>query len=157
MDGKNGLASAMETAWVAQCWVDGLEGDCKQPLLNKLLTAEERQPFLLTMHRRMGHPSADRTVKFFKAAGITDEAIFFQLRDLIRRCTVCRSRKRPDADPVANISIISKQFNNTLAVDVMFFEGVMILKMVCVGTRLFQGEVILRKTTVSMYTCMQAR
>ena len=100
---------------------------------------------LRTLHLRWWHGSALEMKRLLTAAGISSN-IIEKVDQIVNTCKVCRTWHKPGERPMAQLRLTT-QFNNTVQVDLLFPQGMIVLHVVDEATRWSAAKPIKSKNT----------
>ena len=110
------------------------------------LTAErlgDKTKIAKKLHAQFGHPASHKLHKLLERAGKGDDKELKQeLNKVSANCEICRDYTKPSPKPVVGFPHASN-FNETVAMDLKFFEGHIILHLIDHLTR-FSSAVIIK-------------
>ena len=86
------------------------------------------------LHQQFGHPTHDKLLQLVKTAGVEDGEFQDQLKKVAENCTTCIKFKRKNPRPIMGMSL-SKDFNNTVAMDLKQYGQKYILHIIDLATR----------------------
>ena len=112
--------------------------------VNEILTAsatESVERVAMKLHRQFAHPTPEKLKKLLKDAGKHDVKLHEAVDMVSASCAICRIYKRPVPRPVVSLSL-SDTFNGTVAMDLKFLEGSIILVLVDLATRYCVATII---------------
>ena len=95
---------------------------------------KEKKKMAIKLHQQFGHPPYERLAEMIKLAGITDEKFHEILESHSETCETCQRYGKTNPRPVVGMSL-SKEFNSTVAMDLKFFHGDIILHIIDLATR----------------------
>ena len=87
-------------------------------------TPEERSSLILALHKRQYHRDSKQIKKMLNASGVPLH-ILSHVDDIINSCEVCRAFAAPGAKPLAKLGVAGR-FNQTIYVDLIFFDSVIL-------------------------------
>ena len=96
------------------------------------LTSEQKA---LKLHRQFAHPSAERLLKLVKAAGNGDKVLENEIKEVSRKCKICKVYKKAPSRPVVGMSLGS-DFNDCVAMDLKQYQNIYLLHVIDHVTRL---------------------
>ena len=86
------------------------------------------------LHRQFGHPSSSKLLSLIKNAGIVDKKLEEAVISYSDSCDTCRKFSRPSPRPVVSLPMATN-FNETVAMDLKYYEGGYFLVLVDLATR----------------------
>ena len=101
-------------------------------LIKRFDYAKELLQQAKNLHRRLGHPSADRLIRHIRAVG-GDEELVRQVKDVTTQCYDCKKGGGPRHKPTCSLPIT--EFNHTVAIDVAEYRQKKFLKIVDLFSR----------------------
>ena len=82
------------------------------------------------LHYQFGHASKDKLIKLIRRAGRDDEGEVIKcLDDVEKECEICQVYAKPSPRPVVSLPH-ANYFNETVAMDLFFFKGSIVLHMI---------------------------
>ena len=102
---------------------------------------EEKFQIASKLHTQFSHPSQDKLQKFLKQAGVNDYQFLSILESISFDCQICAKYKRSNPRPVVGFSL-AKEFNDTVAIDLKPYKGVLFLHLIDLATRYNNAVVI---------------
>ena len=104
-----------------------------------------RKQMATKLHSQFGHPTRKNLVKVVKRAGMgADRELIQEVGSVRRNCKVCKEFTRPSPTPAVGMPH-AERFNETVAMDLKFFEGKIILHAIDHLTRYSSAVVIKSK------------
>ena len=97
-----------------------------------LVTEEtmEKKKMAQKLHSQFAHPPKNKLLQLIDRAGLGyDEELVEQINQVQDECKVCKEYARPSPVPAVGLPHASK-FNETVALDLKFFKGTIILHMI---------------------------
>ena len=86
------------------------------------------------LHRQFGHPSSSKLLSLIKNAGVVDKKLEEAVISYSDSCDTCRKFSRPSPRPVVSLPMAT-DFNETVAMDLKYYEGGYFLVLVDLATR----------------------
>ena len=114
------------------------------PLDDSFTDDEECLKKALKLHKQFSHPSASKLQKLIRDSGVTEHPILTAIEKVTEQCDICKRFKRTPSRPVVAFPLAST-FNETVALDLKFIHGVIILHMIDHATRYSQTCIIKNK------------
>lgn len=109
---------------------------------------KDKEKVASKLHAQFGHPVAKRLVRLVKRAGREhDTELIEKIHDVSKNCKICTEYKQPSPRPIVSLPHSSK-FNETVALDLKFFRGKIILHMIDTLTR-FSSAIICKSKEAS--------
>ena len=107
-------------------------------------TEPERKRMALKLHQQFGHPPHKKLAALVKSAGCEDARFVELLKDVALKCETCTKYGRPSPRPIVGMSL-SREFNETIAMDLKQIAGRLILHMIDLTTRYSMAVVVPNK------------
>ena len=102
---------------------------------------KEKKKMAIKLHQQFGHPPYERLAEMIRLAGITDENFHKMLKSHSETCETCQRYGKTNPRPVVGMTL-SKEFNSTVAMDLKFFHGDIILHIIDLATRYSNGTFV---------------
>ena len=153
--GQDALFAHAEQAYLAKATVDS-EG-VKEALKSESASAADLQKMCRAIHARFQHPGRQKSRFLLDSAGIHGKEIRKIMDNICLDCRECRSHSKPKSTPVVSFTPRAPDLNETLGIDVFYFEGIPILKIIDFATRLMTAGVLLSKSTVAVSRLLEMR
>ena len=94
------------------------------------------------IHRALGHPSGPKMMSFLRSSSVSvTPDVKALVEDVVNSCDPC-SRTRPPTSVSSTCVPLSRGFNDVIAIDIMMYRGLCILKIICLGTRFLVAVII---------------
>ena len=88
----------------------------------------------LKLHRQFGHPTADKLVDLIEKSGCRDDNVRKAIEKVSSECETCLKFSKAAPRPVVSLPMASK-FNETVSMDLKFYDGKIFLVLVDLATR----------------------
>ena len=101
----------------------------------------------LKLHRQFAHPSQDKLLQLVSNAGhpwCNNQELKEEIKSVSENCSTCKIYKKPPSRPIVGLPMAS-QFQETVAMDLKFYHGRIILHLIDHCTRLSASSVIPNK------------
>ena len=95
----------------------------------------------LKLHLQFGHARSHKVIDLVKDAGIEDKELCQRLVEFEDNCEVCQRYKQPKLRPAVSFSL-AKDFNDAIAMDLKWCNGVLCLRLIDHMTRFSATAVI---------------
>ena len=121
--------------------------DVKEAFLSFNVDAKsiaEKKNMAAKLHSQFGHPSNEKLKQLVSSAGVTDKEFSDILQDHAEQCEICLRYRKKNPRPIVGMSL-SKEFNDSVAMDLKFFDQSIILHMIDLTTRYSVAVVIPNK------------
>ena len=105
------------------------------------------------LHKQFAHPSSDKLKQLIHNSGVTDADIDKTVDNVTSRCDICKRYRRPPPRPVVGFSL-STEFNEVVAMDIKFLDGVPILHMIDHATRYSMASRVRNKKPETIVECV---
>ena len=117
--------------------LDGLDRlNCK---INLFTEGLDKKKIAVKLHSQFGHPSKIRLMKLLKRAGRDgDLELIEKIEEVYKECDICKAYAKPEPVPKVGFPL-ADEFNETVAMDLKFFDGKIILHLVDHLTRFSTG------------------
>ena len=100
---------------------------CKINLFTESL---DKKKIAVKLHSQFGHPSKLRLMKLLKRAGRDGDSELVQMmEEVYKECDICKAYAKPEPVPKVGFPH-AKYFNETVAMDLKYFDGKIILHLV---------------------------
>ena len=96
---------------------------------------------LVKLHRQFGHPGADKLIQLLRSAKMSNKSVENEIRNISAVCEICIRLKKAPPRPVVSLPMAS-HFNETIAMDLKFYEDIYFLVIVDLATRYCSASVI---------------
>ena len=99
------------------------------------------------LHRQFAHPNENKLLNLINSAGhpwSENQNLKDEIKKISQECQVCKRYKRPPPRPIVGLPTASK-FQETVALDLKFYNGKPILHMIDHATRLSAASIIPNK------------
>ena len=99
------------------------------------------------LHRQFAHASAEKLMKLIENSNSMwkdDDALKKEIVETVDKCETCKIYKKPSPTPIVGLPLATK-FQETVAMDLKFYKGKIILHLIDHATRLSQAVCILSK------------
>ena len=82
------------------------------------------------LHAQFGHPSKSKLLKLVERAGMnSDQELLKKIDHVYKTCQICKEYSKPVPRPVVGLPHATT-FNETVALDLKFFEGKIVLHLI---------------------------
>ena len=105
------------------------------------------QEIALKLHRQFAHPSENRLLNLINHAGHPwsgNENLKKEIKQISQNCDICKRFKKPSPRPVVGLPMAST-FQETVALDLKFYNGKIIFHLIDHATRLSAGSIVPNK------------
>ena len=103
--------------------------------------SQNNDKIALKLHAQFGHPPKARLVNLLRRAGKGEnKELLKSLEKVEKQCNICQKYSRPSPRPVVGFPHASA-FNETLAMDLFFYEGKIVLHLIDHLTRFSAGRI----------------
>ena len=97
------------------------------------------------LHCQFSHANQNKLIELLKRAGMgNDDKLINCVKEVCKKCEVCRDYRRPSALPAVGLPLATK-FNEVVAMDLKFFKGKIILHLIDHLTRFSAAAVLSSK------------
>ena len=93
------------------------------------------------LHKQFAHPAAQRLKKLIQESGVDNPTVLDMIDDVSASCDTCKRYKRTPSSPVTGFPL-ANAFNETVAMDLKFFQDGILLHMIDHATRYSQACII---------------
>ncbi|MEL7342919.1 MAG: hypothetical protein AAGM67_20720, partial [Bacteroidota bacterium] len=91
---------------------------------------EDKHKMALKLHSQFGHAGKDKLMRLIRRAGRGDDKDLVKNLELVEKeCTICMQYAKPGPRPVVGLPHAT-QFNQTVAMDLFFFQGKPVLHLI---------------------------
>ena len=84
---------------------------------------------ILKLHKQFAHPSAERLTQLIRNSGVTDTHLNEIVNTVSQSCDVCKRFRKPPPRPAVGFPLAA-EFNETVAMDIKFINGVPVLHLI---------------------------
>ena len=95
----------------------------------------------LKLHKQFGHPASSKLHKLLKDAGMNNIEWCKEIQHIEEICDTCQKYKRPHPKPIITFPL-SKDFNESIAMDLKFYKNKPILHIIDHATRFSAASVV---------------
>ena len=92
-------------------------------------------------YKQFSHASSDKLIKLLNDGGIHDNTLCNEIKKVEETCQTCLRFKKPSPKPIVTFPL-SQNFNDSVAMDLKFYEGKPILHLIDHCTRFSAASVI---------------
>ena len=113
----------------------------------RILLSEEvrdKRKVALKLHQQFAHAPSKRIISLVKDANVEDQELFKSIIDAEDNCQICKRYKRPQLKPAVGFSL-TKDFNETVSMDLETYHGFLFLHIIDHATRFSTAAVIRSK------------
>ena len=97
------------------------------------------------LHRQFAHPPSDRLIRLLNRSEHKDnQELKVEIKNVTDTCDICRRFKRTPSRPVVSLPL-SSEFNELVAMDIKFYQGVPLLHLIDSCTRYSVAAVLKSK------------
>ena len=127
--------------------VNQVERESTPSIILSLANDKSDREIAIKLHRQFAHPSENKLLSLINNAGhpwCKNENLKKEIKRISKECKTCMIYKRPPPRPVVALPTATR-FKETVAMDIKFYNGNMLLHMVDHATRLSAASVIPNK------------
>ena len=118
-----------------------LNRSVEEKIFLNLSVDTEGKARLLKLHRQFSHPSAGKLIDLLRSAKASNRWIESEVHAITKECEICLKLKKTPPKPVVCLPMASR-FNETIAMDLKFYDDVYFLVIVDLATRYCTASVI---------------
>lgn len=107
-------------------------------------TDKDSKNIALKLHKQFSHPPPHKLKQLVRDSGVEERDILDKIDEVSSECIICKRYKRTPPRPVVGFPLASS-FNETVAFDLKFFDGQIVLHMIDHATRYSRACVIPNK------------
>ena len=86
-----------------------------------------KQKMAVKLHSQFGHPAKIKLINLLERTGLShDKELIFKIEEVYKSCKICKAFSKPSPTPVVGLPH-TENFNETVALDLKFFNGNIIL------------------------------
>lgn len=104
----------------------------------------DNKKIALKLHKQFGHPASSKLHKLIKDAGMNNIELCKEIQHIEEVCDTCQKYKRPRPKPIVTFPL-SKDFNESIAMDLKFYKNKPILHIIDHATRFSAASVVRSK------------
>ena len=153
--GQGALCAHVEQAYLVKATED-LQG-VKEVLRSESASASELLKMCRAIHARFQHPGRQKSRFLLHSAGVHGKQISKIMDEVCLDCRECRSHSKPKSTPIVSFTPRAPDLNDTLGIDVFYFEGISFFKIIIFSTRLMTAGVLLNKSTTAVSRLLEMR
>ena len=114
--------------------------------INLIATPDiDKKKVALKLHSQFAHPPVRKLLQIIKRAGLeNDKDLVQKIEEVQKECKICKEFSKPSPIPVVGLPNATK-FNETVALDLKFFNSKIILHMIDHLTRFSSAVVVKSK------------
>lgn len=106
---------------------------------------EDKMKTALKLHAQFGHPPKAKLIRLIRRAGRGDDKeLIGKFEEVEKNCKICKEYAKPSPRPIVGLPHAAN-FNETVAMDLFFFQGKVILHMIDHLTRFSVAKVCKNK------------
>ena len=108
---------------------------------------------IVKLHKQFAHPSSDRLKKLIRDSGVVDSDLGKMVDTVTLNCNVCKKYRRPPPRPIVSFPLAT-DFNEVVAMDIKFIDGVPILHLIDHATRYSMACRVRNKKPETIVECI---
>ena len=108
------------------------------------------------LHRQFGHPTADKLVDLIEKSGCRDDNVRKAIEKVSSECETCLKFSKAAPRPVVSLPMASK-FNETVSMDLKFYDGKIFLVLVDLATRYCAASLLGNKLPMTVIRAIFVR